>query len=227
MLSCCQQDTGGTYRGPAGSKLIFREHLFDMAAKDLQIDRVNSGGAVNRESEMLAARNSHRSSKTETNNGDYRAGGSLLEVGWTTKQARKVNLSWPLCGIGVSYLEGGSGPQCDTCRSDGAVSVYVVVAMGQNETIFAQIAADALEWSLAPSGVFTARRFMQAAATLLQLAFHCHGRLGYCCRCGEFSLCTPCYGGKAPQLYAGRNLACRGQGARTKWRCDRFRGAFS
>src|SRR4029077_4145120 len=140
---------------------FFRERLFDIAAKDLQIDRVEFRRRnLIAETEMpwQLATVMPFDQKTETDNGDYRAtlDRCLEEFGWTKKRALQGKLiDGRYHGISIGcYLEGGgSGPRENArlvLESDGAVSVYVgSSALGQGiETIFAQIAADALELPL-------------------------------------------------------------------------------
>ena len=95
---------------------------------------------------------------TETDTGDYREtldrcldGDRLEREGGAARQADRRPLPRPRVSC---YIEGGaSGPRENArmvLESDGAVSVYVgSSAVGQGiETIFAQIAADALEMPL-------------------------------------------------------------------------------
>ncbi len=152
----------GTYRGPGRFEAdFFRERLFDMAAKDLGIDRVEFRRRnLIAEDEMPwpLATVMPLEQKTATDNGDYRAvlDRCLAEFGWRDKrplQGRLVEGRYHGFGIGC-YLEGGgSGPRENVrlvLERDGSVSVYVgSSAIGQGiETIFAQIAADALELPL-------------------------------------------------------------------------------
>jgi carbon-monoxide dehydrogenase large subunit len=149
----------GTYRGPGRFEAdFFRERLFDMAAKDLNIDRVEFRRRnLIAESEMPwpLATVMPLDQKTETDNGDYRAtlDRCLEEFNWPQKQAVQGKLvagRYHGLGVGCYFEGGGSGPRENArlvLEADGAVSVYVgSSAIGQGiETIFAQIAADALE----------------------------------------------------------------------------------
>jgi len=153
----------GTYRGPGRFEAdFFRERLFDMAAKDLNIDRVEFRRRnLIAESEMPwpLATVMPLEQKTETDNGDYRAtlDRCLEEFSWPQKQAvqgRLIDGRYHGLGLGCYFEGGGSGPRENArlvLEPDGAVSVYVgSSAIGQGiETIFAQIAADALELPLA------------------------------------------------------------------------------
>jgi aerobic carbon-monoxide dehydrogenase large subunit len=149
----------GTYRGPGRFEAdFFRERLIDVAARELGID----GVAFRRHNLITEAEMPYGLAKilvldieTECDSGDY---GSTLdrclaEIGW----ARKAPLQGQLIdgryhGLAVGcYIEGGaSGPKENArlrLEADGAVSVFVgSSSVGQGiETVFAQIAADALE----------------------------------------------------------------------------------
>jgi carbon-monoxide dehydrogenase large subunit len=152
----------GTYRGPGRFEAdFFRERLFDMAAKDLGIDRVEfrrRNLIAENEMPWPLATVMPLGQKTETDNGDYRAvlERCLAEFGWRDKQhlqGKLIEGRYHGMGIGC-YLEGGgSGPRENVrlvLENDGSVSVYVgSSAIGQGiETIFAQIAADVLELPL-------------------------------------------------------------------------------
>jgi aerobic carbon-monoxide dehydrogenase large subunit len=164
----------GTYRGPGRFEAdFFRERLFDMAAKDLGLDRVEfrrRNLIAENEMPWSLATVMPFDQKTQTDNGDYRVtlDRCLQEFDWPQKQVMQGKLvGGCFHGIGVGcYLEGGgSGPRENArlvLESDGTVSVYVgSSAMGQGiETIFAQIAADALELPLARiRGVFHGSTF--------------------------------------------------------------------
>ena len=152
----------GTYRGPGRFEAdFFRERLLDMAANDFEIDRV----AFRRrnlvaESEMpyALAKVVQLEMETETDSGDY---GQTLdrcldEIGWSTKatlQGKLIEGRYHGIAIGC-YIEGGASGPRETARlhlnPDGTVSVFVgSSSVGQGvETVFAQIAADALEMPL-------------------------------------------------------------------------------
>ncbi|HEY2531650.1 MAG TPA: xanthine dehydrogenase family protein molybdopterin-binding subunit [Xanthobacteraceae bacterium] len=149
----------GTYRGPGRFEADFcRERLLDMAAADLGIDRVE----FRRRNLVPESAMPYRLAtvevlniESECDSGDYQMtlDRCLEEFRW----AAKANCAGKLLdgryhGIGVGcYIEGGaSGPRENArlrLEADGSVSVYVgASSVGQGvETVFAQIAADALE----------------------------------------------------------------------------------
>jgi carbon-monoxide dehydrogenase large subunit len=149
----------GTYRGPGRYEAdFFRERLFDIAAKDLGLDRVE----FRRRNLVTAAEMPYRLAKvldpdieTECDNGDYRVtlDRCLDEIGWTEKTKSQGKLTdGRYHGVAVGcYIEGGaSGPRENArlvLEPEGSVSVFVgSSSVGQGvETVFAQIAADALE----------------------------------------------------------------------------------
>ncbi|MCC6890439.1 MAG: xanthine dehydrogenase family protein molybdopterin-binding subunit [Hyphomicrobiales bacterium] len=150
----------GTYRGPGRFEAdFFRERLLDMVARDLKLDAVEFRRRnLITESQMpyaLATVAPPLNIATATDTGNYRStlDRCLAEFGWSAKaalQGRLVNGRYHGVAVGC-YIEGGaSGPRENArmvLESDGTVSVYVgSSAVGQGlETIFAQIAADALE----------------------------------------------------------------------------------
>jgi carbon-monoxide dehydrogenase large subunit len=152
----------GTYRGPGRFEAdFFRERLFDMAAQDLGIDRVEFRRRnLVSEGEMPypLAKVMVLDIETETDSGDYGAtlARCLEEIDWAGKAALQGKLiDGRYHGLGVGcYIEGGaSGPRENSrlvLEADGSVSVYVgSSSVGQGvETVFAQIAADALEMPL-------------------------------------------------------------------------------
>jgi carbon-monoxide dehydrogenase large subunit len=153
----------GTYRGPGRFEAdFFRERLLDLAAADLGLDRVEFRRRnLVREEDMpyRLAEVAPLGLGSECDSGDYAQtlDRCLAEFGW----AEKAKLDGQVIdgrrhGIAVGcYIEGGaSGPKENArlaLENDGTVSVYVgSSAVGQGvETIFAQIAADALGLSLA------------------------------------------------------------------------------
>jgi carbon-monoxide dehydrogenase large subunit len=149
----------GTYRGPGRFEAdFFRERLFDIAARELGIDRVEFRRRnLIAESDMpwALATVQPLDIGTETDTGDYRMtlDRCLAEFGWADKSKQSgVLIDGRYHGVAVGcYLEGGgSGPRENVrlvLESDGAVSVYVgSSSVGQGvETVFAQIAADALD----------------------------------------------------------------------------------
>ncbi|MEA3028214.1 MAG: aerobic carbon-monoxide dehydrogenase large subunit, partial [Alphaproteobacteria bacterium] len=149
----------GTYRGPGRYEAdFFRERLIDMAARDLRLDPVEFRRRnLIAESEMPYALATvvEPEIATETDSGDYGAtlARCLTEFGWTAKaklQGSLVDGRYHGLAVGC-YLEGGgTGPRENArlvLEADGMVSVYVgSSSVGQGiETVFAQIAADALE----------------------------------------------------------------------------------
>src|SRR5262249_4668655 len=149
----------GTYRGPGRFEAdFFRERLFDMAAGDLGIDRVEFRRRnLIAETEMpyALAKVVELDLDTATDSGDYRRTFErcLGEIGWAAKAPLQGKLDdghYHGTAIGCYFEGGASGPREHArlvLESDGTVSVYVgSSANGQGlETAFAQIAADALE----------------------------------------------------------------------------------
>src|SRR4051794_24868012 len=149
----------GTYRGPGRFEAdFFRERLLDMAAKDLGLDRTE----FRRRNLISEAQMPYSLAtvmplemETETDSGDYAAtlDRCLDEIGWNAKAALRGKLiDGRYHGMAVGcYLEGGASGSRENARmqleADGRVSVFVgSSAVGQGvETVFAQIAADALE----------------------------------------------------------------------------------
>jgi carbon-monoxide dehydrogenase large subunit len=149
----------GTYRGPGRFETdFFRERLFDMVAKDLGIDRVDFRRRnLVAESEMpyaIATINPFES-KDQFDSGDYQItlDRCLSEFGWDEKsklQGRLIDGRYHGIALGC-FIEGGAAGPKESARlalnDDGSVTVYMgSSAVGQGvETVFAQIAADALE----------------------------------------------------------------------------------
>jgi carbon-monoxide dehydrogenase large subunit len=149
----------GTYRGPGrfeGNYYI--ERLLDMAAVDLGIDRVE----FRRRNLISASEQPYpiatiqpTDSRDQYDSGDYRStlDRVLQEIDWpkVSKLQGKL-IDGKYHGLGIAcYIEGGAAGPKETARlevnDDGTISVYLgTSAVGQGvETIFAQIAADALE----------------------------------------------------------------------------------
>jgi aerobic carbon-monoxide dehydrogenase large subunit len=152
----------GTYRGPGRFEAdFFRERLLDMVARDLKLDGVEFRRRnLIAETQMPYALATvvPLNIATETDTGDYREtlDRCLAEIEWSRKatlQGKLVDGRFHGLAVGC-YIEGGaSGPRENArmvLETDGAVSVYVgSSAVGQGlETIFTQIAADALEMPL-------------------------------------------------------------------------------
>jgi len=149
----------GTYRGPGRFEAdFFRERLLDLAANDLGIDRVafrRRNLVAEAEMPYALAKVMPLAMETETDSGDYGATleRCLDEIGWPAKTSLQGQLiEGRYHGLAVGcYIEGGASGPRETARlaleDDGTVSVYVgSSSVGQGvETVFAQIAADALE----------------------------------------------------------------------------------
>ncbi len=149
----------GTYRGPGRFEADFcRERLLDIVAADLGIDRVEFRRRnLIAESDMpySLATVQELDIATECDSGDYRMtlDRCLAEFAWVERSKLQGKLvEGRYHGTAVScYIEGGaSGPRENAklvLEADGSVSVFVgSSAVGQGvETVFAQIAADALE----------------------------------------------------------------------------------
>jgi aerobic carbon-monoxide dehydrogenase large subunit len=159
----------GTYRGPGRFEAdFFRERLFDMAAGELGIDRVEfrrRNLIAEPEMPYALAKVVELDLDTATDSGDYRITFErcLAEIDWTRKaslQGKLIDGRYHGMAVGCYFEGGASGPREHArlvLETDGMVSVYVgSSANGQGlETAFAQIAADALEIPIARiRGVF-------------------------------------------------------------------------
>jgi carbon-monoxide dehydrogenase large subunit len=149
----------GTYRGPGRFETdFFRERLFDIVAQDLGIDRVEfrrRNLVAHSEMPYRLADIAPHPHEDELDSGDYQVTleRCLKEIGW----ADKAKLAGKLIdgryqGIAIGcFIEGGAAGPKETARlevnDDGTISVFIgSSAVGQGvETVFAQIAADALE----------------------------------------------------------------------------------
>jgi carbon-monoxide dehydrogenase large subunit len=149
----------GTYRGPGRFETdFFRERLFDMVAKDLGLDRVEfrrRNLVAEREMPYAIATITPFESKDQFDSGDYQLtlDRCLAEIRWTEKaqlQGKLIDGRWHGLALGC-FIEGGAAGPKESARvalnADGSYSVYMgSSAVGQGvETVFAQIAADALE----------------------------------------------------------------------------------
>jgi aerobic carbon-monoxide dehydrogenase large subunit len=158
-LMVTNKTPSGTYRGPGRYEAdFFRERLFDIAAGELGIDRVEFRRRnLIAEAEMpyALATVAPLDIKTETDSGDYRMtlDRCLAEIDWSAKtamQGKLIDGRYRGTAVGC-YLEGGASGPKESARlvleADGKVSVYVgSSSIGQGlETVCAQIAADALE----------------------------------------------------------------------------------
>jgi aerobic carbon-monoxide dehydrogenase large subunit len=149
----------GTYRGPGRFETdFFRERLLDMVAEDLGLDRVEfrrRNLVSQREMPYQIATIAPFESKDELDSGDYHAtlDRCLEEIKWSEKSKLAGKLiDGRYHGLAVGcFIEGGAAGPKESARivlePDGRYSVYVgSSAIGQGlETVFAQIAADALE----------------------------------------------------------------------------------
>jgi aerobic carbon-monoxide dehydrogenase large subunit len=156
----------GTYRGPGRFESDFcRERLFDMAAADLGIDRVAFRRRnLIREADMPYALPTVKvlDIESECDSGDYQKtlDRCLAEFNWNERARHDGKLvDGRYRGIAVGcYLEGGgTGPRENVrleVEADGSISLFVgSSSVGQGvETVFAQIAADALEMPMARIG---------------------------------------------------------------------------
>ncbi len=149
----------GTYRGPGRFETdFFRERLLDIVAKDLGLDRVEF-----RRRNLIPVSDMPYAmptitpfeSKDATDSGDYQItlDRCLEEIRWAEKsklQGQLIDGRYHGLAIGC-FIEGGAAGPKETARleinPDGSVAVFIgSSAVGQGvETVFAQIAADALE----------------------------------------------------------------------------------
>jgi carbon-monoxide dehydrogenase large subunit len=149
----------GTYRGPGRFEAdFFRERLLDIAARELGIDPVE----FRRRNLVAEAEMPYPLAKilvldieTECDSGDYAMtlDRCLEEFDWSEKsrlQGKLIGGRYQGLALGC-YIEGGASGPRETARlklePDGLVAVFVgSSSVGQGlETVFAQIAADALE----------------------------------------------------------------------------------
>jgi carbon-monoxide dehydrogenase large subunit len=151
----------GTYRGPGRFEgCFFFERMLDLAAKDLNLDRLE----IRRRNLISAGEIPYRLANvlpndgfgdTACDSGDYAEtfDHCVRQARWREKaelQGKLIEGRYHGLGIACFIEGGGSGPR-ESARikleRDGSLSVYVgSSAVGQGiETIFAQIAADALE----------------------------------------------------------------------------------
>jgi carbon-monoxide dehydrogenase large subunit len=149
----------GTYRGPGRFETdFFRERLFDMVAQDLDLDRVafrRRNLVSKQEMPYQIATITPFESTDEFDSGDYQAtlDRCLDEINWSEKSKLAGKLiDGRYHGLAVGcFIEGGAAGPKESARivleRDGLYSIYVgSSAIGQGlETVFAQIAADALE----------------------------------------------------------------------------------
>ena len=154
----------GTYRGPGRYEgCLYCEQMLDLAAEQLGLDRLeirrrNLLTSAEMPYELATVSPSDGAAQTYCDSGDYRTTFEhcVVESRWAEKihlQGQLIDGRYHGLGIG-NFIEGGaSGPQENariTIEAGGTVVVYVgSSAIGQGvETVFAQIAADALELPL-------------------------------------------------------------------------------
>jgi carbon-monoxide dehydrogenase large subunit len=159
----------GTYRGPGRFEPDFcRERLFDMAARDLGIDRVEfrrRNLPFPEDMPYPLATVSPPVKAEQLDSGDYNKTlqRCLAEIGWDKKSALRGKLvDGRYHGLGIGcFIEGGAAGPRENARMvlhpDGNVDVFVGSAkVGQSvETTSAQIAADALGVPMARIRMFT------------------------------------------------------------------------
>ena len=149
----------GTYRGPGRFESSFYiERLLDMVAEDLRIDRVDlrrRNLVTSAEQPYPIASVQPTNAKDQYDSGDYREAMErcLTEIDWTEKSKLQGKLiDGRYHGFAVAcFVEGGAAGPKESARlavnDDGTITVFMgSSAVGQGvETVFAQIAADALE----------------------------------------------------------------------------------
>ena len=149
----------GTYRGPGRFESSFYiERLLDMVAGDLEIDRVE----LRRRNLVTAAEQPYpiasvqpTDANDQYDSGDYREtfDRALKEFNWAEKSKLAGKLvDGQYHGLAIcNFVEGGAAGPKESARlevnDDGTITVFMgSSAVGQGvETVFAQIAADALE----------------------------------------------------------------------------------
>jgi aerobic carbon-monoxide dehydrogenase large subunit len=169
----------GTYRSPGRFESnFFRERLIDMAARDLKIDPIEFRRRnLIAESEMPYSIGKLVPYETETayDTGNYHAGldECLSAFGWDEKrhmQGKLIEGRYHGLGIACFVESGGAGPRENvrmTLERDGQVTVAIGSSvLGQGlETVFAQIAADAMGLP------FENFRILHGSTTLLDEGF--------------------------------------------------------
>lgn len=152
----------GTYRAPGRFESnFFRERLFDIAARELGIDPIDfrrKNLITEEELPYSIGKLVPYESETAYDSGDYRAAleKCLRAFGWEKKkelQGRKIAGRYHGLGVACFVESGGAGPRENVrmiLEPDGGVTVAIGSSvLGQGlETVFAQIAADALSLPL-------------------------------------------------------------------------------
>ncbi|MEA2981296.1 MAG: aerobic carbon-monoxide dehydrogenase large subunit [Alphaproteobacteria bacterium] len=149
----------GTYRGPGRFEAnFFLERMIDMIAADLGIDRIEfrrKNLVTSAEQPYPIAHVQPTDAKDEYDSGEYSEtlDLALKEIDWpkmSKLQGKLIDGKYHGLGV-VCFVEGGAAGPKEMARievnKDGTFSVYMGTAsVGQGvETVFAQIAADALE----------------------------------------------------------------------------------
>jgi carbon-monoxide dehydrogenase large subunit len=149
----------GTYRGPGRFEAnFFFERMIDLVASDLGIDRIEfrrKNLITAKEQPYQIAHVQPTNAKDEYDSGEYveALDRALKEFNWDEKaklQGKLIDGKYHGLGV-VCFIEGGAAGPKETARievnDDSTFSVYLgTTSVGQGvETIFAQIAADALE----------------------------------------------------------------------------------
>ena len=149
----------GTYRGPGRFEAnFFLERMIDMVAADLGIDRIEfrrKNLITAKEQPYPIAHVQPTDAKDEYDSGEYveTLDRALKEIDWpkvSKLQGKLIDGKYHGLGV-VCFIEGGAAGPKETARlevnDDGTISVYMgTSSVGQGvETVFAQIAADALE----------------------------------------------------------------------------------
>jgi carbon-monoxide dehydrogenase large subunit len=149
----------GTYRGPGRFEAnFFFERMIDIIAADLGIDRIEfrrKNLIKSAEQPYPIAHVQPTDAKDEYDSGEYSEtlDLALKEIDWPKLEKLQGKLiDGKYHGLGVvCFVEGGAAGPKETARievnKDGTLSVYMgTSSVGQGvETVFAQIAADALE----------------------------------------------------------------------------------
>ena len=165
----------GTYRGPGRYETdFFRERMFDLVCADLKLDRVEfrrRNLVTKSEMPYHIAHITPFEADTEYDSGNYASAlqRCLTEFDWKKKSEIDGRfIGGRHHGIAVGcFIEGGAaGPKENarmTIEPDGSITIHVgSSAIGQGlETVFAQIAADALEVT------FDRVRILHGSTTLL------------------------------------------------------------
>ena len=151
----------GTYRGPGRFEgCFFLERMLHIAADEMGLDpleirRRNLIGLNEMPYKLASVQPNDGFGETQCDSGDYSStfDRCIAESGWTKKTALQgalIDGRYHGLGIGCFIEGGGSGPRENArieLEADGSIAIYVgSSAVGQGvETVFTQIAADALE----------------------------------------------------------------------------------